>query len=175
MVPVLLFFTLLAAAAAVAVRLAPELLRQSSQIDTLRANIEQARTDVSESAKKVETLGTSLKAVRQELGRAKEAIVDLDRELEKRGKVDPVLIFSIAKSGYAPEVRSYRAPLTKTVPAGAEPHQSQIWRRTCFVEVRAFSRAQVVVEAELQFPARGGYKVGAFVQVDEPGAAESAA
>lgn len=166
----LLFVSVLAAALELLVHWAPALLARLLDRESLRVDVERARADLVESSKRVDTLSTSLKAVRQELGRAREAVVDLDRELEKRGVVPPILLFSITKMEKDQGVRLFRAPLAKTLKPEAESHQSQIWRRSCFVEVTALSRAQAVIEASLQFPAEGGYKVGAFREQDEAAA-----
>ncbi|MBV8536364.1 MAG: hypothetical protein JO128_12265 [Alphaproteobacteria bacterium] len=175
MVLTLMFFAFAVIAAELVVRVAPEILSQAFHEETLRASVEQVRGDLGESSKKVDTLTASLKSVRHELGRAKEAVADVERELMERSKVEPILVFSIGKSDQTVGTRVHRAPLTKTLRPDAEPYQSQIWRRPCFVEVAAFSRAQAIVEASLQFPAGGGYKISAFVESIEAPATDSAA
>jgi len=132
--------------------------------EPLRDTIRQTQADVAEATKRAETLAVAAKAVRQDVARAKQAQADLEQEFEDRKKVQPVLVFSIGTPADQAEsmTRCFRAPVTKTLRSEAEVNQTQIWSRTCFIEVCCYSAAEAKLEAYLQFPIASGYVIGPF-------------
>src|SRR5438105_13953246 len=118
---------ILALAAETLILLAREFLPEIYGEAVIHVAIKQTQTDLQESRKKIDTVATAAKAVRQELARAKQAIADIEQEFETRKKVDPVLVFAIGRPGYLAEGarRCFRASLSKKLGPTAEPYQKQ--------------------------------------------------
>ncbi|MBV8538102.1 MAG: hypothetical protein JO128_21075, partial [Alphaproteobacteria bacterium] len=62
----------------------------------------------------------------------------------------------------------YRASLAKTLPADAETAQLAIWGCTNFVDVWAGDVAAARSLAARQLPAKRGYVLGEFIEIQAP-------
>jgi hypothetical protein len=148
--------------------LAGDLFTRFHREDRLRQAVREVQADLAEARKRADTLSGAARAVRQEIARAQEAQADLDREFDKRRKVEPVLVFPLGGADQAGDgSRRFRATITKKLAEEGEPTQAQIWQRRCFVEVRGHSAVEAKVEAYLQFPTGQGYVVGPFAECHE--------
>lgn len=132
-----------------------------------RASLQAAQGDLAEAKRRVDTISPAAKAVRQELARAKETLVDLERQFEEKKKTKPVVVLPAGHAVAGGTRSCFRAPVSKTLGADAEPQQAHLWRQVCFVEVWADSRAEATVEAHLQFPGGQGYRIGSFSVADK--------
>lgn len=145
-----------------------ELLARMHREGDLREAIRLAQADCTEARKRADGSSGAAKAIRQEIARAKEAHDEVEREIEERKKVPPVLVFTVGvdAGGGGGGGRTYRAPIGKKLKHDPEPNQKIIWSRPCFVEVSCFSAAEAKIEAHLQFPAAHGYAIGPFSELN---------
>lgn len=148
--------------------LLPELFANLHRENDLRESIRLAQADGVAARKRADALAGAANAVREEAARAQAAHDDIEREMEQRRKVPPVLVFL---AGSVDEVaggahRAFRATITKKLKHEPEPNQIAIWSRPCFVEAHCFSAAEAKIEAHLQFPAAHGYAVGRFSEIE---------
>lgn len=145
----------------------PELFASAHREGDLRETIRLAQADCTEARKRADGFAGAAKAIRQEIARAKEAHDDVEREIEERKKVPPVLVFTIgSQENVGSAGRAFRASITKKLKPNPDPGQTIIWSRPCFVEVHCHSTAEAKIEAHLQFPASHGYVIGAFSEVN---------
>lgn len=155
--------------------LLPEFFARMHREGDLRETIRLAQTDCAEARKRAEGFSGAAKAIRQEIARAKEAHDEVEREIEQRKEVPPVLVFPVGSGAGGAGSRTFRAPIGKKLKHDPEPNQKIIWSRPCFVEVSCFSAAEAKIEAHLQFPAAHGYVIGPFVELTDGEAAPAGA
>lgn len=140
--------------------LAREFLSGVRREDALREDLRKIQADLAEAAKKISSQKNDLRKGLRDLDNAKTACLDVEKEMSKRQRVDPVMVYLLG-----PETAvgfRYRAPLTKILADDADTFQKKLWGRPNFVEVWVAAEDKARSIAEDQFPAKQGYKVGAF-------------
>ena len=100
-----------------------------------------------------------------DLDRAKTAYHDLEKEMSRRQRVEPVLVYQIGQETET-GIR-FRATVSKALPAEPDPNQKRLWGRQNFVEVWTASEDKARTLAADQFPAKHGYTIGAFVRTGD--------
>lgn len=145
--------------------LAREFLSGVRREDALREDLRKLQTDLAEAAKKIAGQKNDLRKGLGDLDNAKTACLDVEKEMSKRQRVDPVMVYLLG-----PETGvgfRFRAPLTKILAEGADAFQKKLWGRANFVEVWIASEEKARSIAEDQFPAKQGYKVGPFERTSD--------
>lgn len=160
----LILATLVAVALVVEVLnfIAREFLSGVRREDALKADLRRLEEDLEAAADKIGTLKNDLRKKFADLDRAKTTFHDAEKEISRRQRVQPVLVYLLG-----PETGTgfrLRAPVTKALPEDADPHQALLWRQQNFVEVWTASEEKARSIAADQFPAKHGYTVGAFVR-----------
>lgn len=149
-----------------AVRMAPDLFGTSRREGTLKEEIGKLHHDLTTAEKKIGGLKDALRASGTQMESARQELTRLERDLNQKKRVPPVLVFRIGPP--SPTQLRYRAPITKQLAPEAEPTQALIWRTPCVVETWASSPRQAAQHGSQQFRAELGYAVGAFLRRDEP-------
>jgi len=140
--------------------LAREFLSGVRREDALREDLRKLQEDLAEAAKRLASQKNDLRRGLGDLDGAKTACLDVEREMEKRQRVEPVMVYLLG-----PETGvgfRYRAPLTKALAQDADAHQKKLWGRKNFVEVWVATEEKALAIADDQFSSRHGYKIGAF-------------
>lgn len=153
--------------------LAREFLSGVRREDALKADLKRIESDLTEAVGKMGGLKNELRKALADLDRAKSAYHDVEKEISRRQRVEPVLVYLLGQetgSGFR-----FRAPVTKVLPEEPDPNQKRLWQRQNFVEVWTASEDKARTLAEDQFPAKHGYKVGAFVRTGDDELQEKAA
>ncbi len=128
--------------------------------DALREDLRKLQEDLAEAAKKIASQKNGLRKGLGDLDGAKNACLEVEKEMEKRQRVEPVLVYLLG-----PETGvgfRFRAPLTKALAESADALQKKMWSRKNFVEVWVATEDKAVMIADDQFPAKHGYKIGPF-------------
>ena len=144
---------------------AREFLSGVRREDALKADLKRIGKDLEEAADKLGSLKNDLRKKFADLDRAKTAFHDAEREMSRRQRIDPVLVYLLG-----PETGTgfrFRAPVTKALPETPEPNQAVLWQRQNFVEVWTASEDRARAIAMDQFPAKQGYTIGAFVRTGD--------
>jgi hypothetical protein len=145
--------------------IAREFLSGVRREDALKADLKQIETDLTEAAGKMSGMKNELRKALAELDRAKTAYHDLEKEMARRQRVEPVLVYQLGQESAA-GVR-FRAPVTKALPEEPDANQKRLWQRQNFVEVWTASEDKARTLAAEQFPAKHGYTIGAFVRTGD--------
>lgn len=145
--------------------IAREFLSGVRREDALKADVRRIETDLEEAAGKMGAIKNDLRKKLADLDQAKTAYHEVDKELARRQRLEPVLVYMLgAETGTGTR---FRAPVAKALPAEADPHQKQLWGRQNFVEVWTASEDRARALAADQFPAKHGYTIGAFVRTGD--------
>lgn len=128
--------------------------------DALREDLRKLQEDLAEAAKKIGSQKGELRKGLGALDGAKNACLEVEKEMAIRQRVEPVLVYLLG-----PETGvgfRYRAPLTKALAENADAFQKKMWSRKNFVEVWVATEEKAVRIADDQFAAKHGYKIGPF-------------
>jgi hypothetical protein len=161
----LLFFMALLAEAANFV--APDLFSGMAREPALKEEISRLHHDLTQADKKLETTKASTSKAAAEFEQLRQDSIRLERELNQRKTVPPVLVYRIATP--SPTLLRYRATVTKSLPEVADPHQQLVWRAPAIVETWAASPRDATLQAQHHFRPELGYAVSAFVRRDDLG------
>lgn len=145
--------------------IAREFLSGVRREDALKADLQRIEEDLDSAAGKIGSLKNDLRKKFADLDRAKTTFHDAEKEIAKRNRVQPVLVYLLS-----PETGTgfrFRAPVSKTLPEEPEPNQTHLWRQQNFVEVWTGTEEKARSIAEDQFPAKHGYAVGVFVRTGD--------
>ncbi len=145
---------------------AREFLSGVRREDKLKAALREIEKDLVEAENKIGGLKANLRTGFNELDRVKNAVMETEKEIAKRQKVDPVLVY-LAGSEVGTGWR-FRAPVTKTLPEKPDPNQALLWtKKESFVEVWAQTEDQAAARALDLLAPKHGYKIGAFVRTGD--------
>lgn len=153
--------------------LAREFLSGVRREDALKADLKRIEADLTEAAGKMGGMKNDLRKALADLDRTKTAYHDVEKEISRRQRLEPVLVYLLGQeigSGFR-----FRAPVSKALPEEPDPNQKRLWQRQNFVEIWTATEEKARMLAEDQFPAKHGYKVGAFVRTDDDAPQEKAA
>jgi hypothetical protein len=128
--------------------------------DALREDLRKLQADLAEAAKKIGSQKSDLRKGLGALDTAKTACLDVEKEMTRRQRIEPVLVHLLS-----PETGTgfrFRAPVTKALAENADAFQKKVWGRTNFVEIWTASEDKARTIATDQFPAKHGYTVGQF-------------
>lgn len=145
--------------------IAREFLSGVRREDALKADLHRIEEDLDTAADKIGSLKNDLRKKFADLDRAKTTFHDAEKEIARRTRVQPVLVYLLG-----PETGTgfrFRAPVSKALPEEPEPNQAHLWRQQNFVEVWTGSEERARSIADEQFPAKHGYTVGAFVRTGD--------
>jgi hypothetical protein len=165
MVQVILFLAGLAVLLEVANVIGRALLMGSARIETLRTEIRKTHQDLADAAAKIANAKGELRQTLNKLDRAKSDFESTEKEIAKRQKSDPVMVYRIG-----PEVGTgyrFRAKVTKALPEKADPNQVLLWSKETVVEIWVPSEEKASQLAWEQFPAKQGYALGPFVRTGD--------
>lgn len=143
------------------------------RVEALRAEIQQTQQDLAEAANKIGALKAELRQAFNDLDRAKNDFESTEKEIVRRQKTDPVLVYQLGAevgSGYR-----FRAQVTKTLPEKADPNQTLLWSKESYVEIWTPTEEKARSMALEQFPANQGYALGPFVRTGDEEAVGQAA
>ena len=145
--------------------IAREFLSGVRREDSLKADVRRIESDLEDAGAKLGTIKNDLRKKLADLDRAKTAYHDVDKEISRRQRLEPVLVYLLGpETGTGTRLR---APVTKALPAEADSHQKQLWGRENFVEVWTASEDKARSLAADQFPTKHGYTIGAFVRTGD--------
>jgi hypothetical protein len=153
--------------------LAREFLSGVRREDALREDLRKLKADLAEAAKKLAAQKSDLRKGLGDLDGAKNACLEVEKEMSLRQRVEPVLVYLLG-----PETGvgfRFRASLTKELAQNADAHQKKLWSRKNFVEVWVTSEEKAVSIADDQFPAKQGYRMGPFERSGGDSVTEKAA
>lgn len=145
--------------------IAREFLSGVRREDALKADLKRIESDLTEAAGKMSGMKNDLRKGLADLDRAKSAYHDVEKEIARRQRVEPVLVYLLSQetgSGFR-----FRAAVTKALPEEPDPHQKRLWQRQNFVEVWTPNEDKARTLAADQFPAKHGYTIGAFVRTGD--------
>ncbi len=165
MAQVILFLAGLAVLLEVANVIGRALLMGSTRVEALRTEIRRTHQDLAEAAAKIAHLKGELRQTLNQLDRAKTDFESTEKEIAKRQKSAPVMVYRIG-----PEIGTgyrFRAQLTKALPEKADPNQALLWGRETYVEVWTATEEKARQLAWEQFPAKQGYALGQFVRTGD--------
>ena len=140
--------------------LAREFLSGVRREDALREDLRKLQDDLAEAAKRLASQKNDLRKGLGDLDGAKNACLEVEKEMEKRQRTEPVLVHLLG-----PETGvgfRYRAPLTKILANDADAFQKKMWGRRNFVEVWVATEEKALSIADDQFSSKHGYKMGPF-------------
>jgi hypothetical protein len=140
--------------------LAREFLSGVRREDALREDLRKLQEDLAEAARKLASQKGDLRRALGDLDVQKNACLEVEKEMSKRQRVEPVLVHLLG-----PETGvgfRYRASLTKELPENADSHQKKLWSRKNFVEVWVATEEKALSIADDQFAAKQGYRMGPF-------------
>ncbi len=136
------------------------------RVEALRESIRATQKDLAEAENKIGGIKGDLRKALNDLDRVKNDFQSTEKEISRRQKTDPVLVYLIG-----PEVGTgfrFRAPVTKTLPAeNPDANQKLLWSKENFVEIWTASEDKARALAGDQFPAKHGYTVGEFVRTGD--------
>lgn len=165
MLEVILFFAGLAVLLEVANVIARALLLGGPRVEGLRTEIRKTHQDLADAAAKIGTLKGELRQALNDLDRAKTDFESTEKEIAKRQKSDPVMVYRIG-----PEVGTgfrFRAQVTKALPDKPDPNQVLLWSKETYVEVWTATEEKARQLAWEQFPAQQGYALAPFVRTGD--------
>jgi len=165
MLLVIMFLVGLAVLLEVANVIARVLLAGGARVEALRTEIRKTHQDLADASAKIGNLKGELRQALNELDRAKTDFESTEKEIAKRQKTNPVLVYLVG-----PEVGSgyrFRAQITKALPEKADPHQMLLWGKESYVEVWSATEEKASSLAWQQFPAKQGYALGPFVRTGD--------
>lgn len=145
--------------------LAREFLSGVGREDALKADLKRIESDLSEAVSKMGGMKNDLRKALADLDRQKTAYHDAEKEIARRQRVEPVLVYLLGQetgSGFR-----FRAPVSKALPEEPDANQKRLWQRQNFVEIWVASEDKARTLATDQFPAKHGYTVGAFVRTGD--------
>ena len=145
--------------------IAREFLSGVRREDALKADVQKIQADIDEATGKLGGLKNDLRKALADLDGAKNSFHEVDKEIARRQRVEPVLVYQLGTetgTGFR-----FRAPVTKTLPAEPDAGQALLWKRQNFVEVWTASEDKARSLAADQFPAKHGYSIGAFVRTGD--------
>ena len=136
------------------------------RVEALRSAIEATQKDLAQAENKMNDVKADLRKALNDLDRVKNDFQSTEKEIARRQKIDPVLIYLLG-----PEIGSgfrFRAPVTKALTAeNTDPNQKLLWSKETFVEIWTNSEDRARQLAWDQFPAKHGYNIGAFVRTGD--------
>jgi len=159
----LLFFVALAVEGFNAV--APDMFAAAVREAEIKEEISELHHDLGMADKKLESSKASADSNAAEVEKLRQESIRLERELNQRKDVPPVLVYRIAPP--SPTLLRYRASVTKPLPEDADAQQKLVWRSPAVVETWAISPQQAKEQASHHFRRDLGYAVAAFVRRDE--------
>ena len=159
----LLFFVALAVEGFNAV--APDMFTTATREAEIKEEISKLHHDLGMADKKLEASKASADTNAIEIEKLRQETIRLERELNQRKEVPPVLIYRVAPP--SPTLLRYRATVTKSLPEDADPQQKLVWRGPAQIETWAISPQQAKDQANHHFRRDLGYAVSAFVRRDE--------
>jgi hypothetical protein len=165
------FLFVLALLAESANLLGPQMFAVMGRDGALKDEISQLQRDLAQIEKKFDAAKAATAKSITEIEKLRKEASRLERELDDRRAVVPVLVYRIAQSS-ATLIR-FRAPISKTLPAETDSQQALIWRAPGVIETWSLSPDQAAVQAQHHFRRELGYTVGTFVRPDEPGGTPS--
>ncbi len=165
MLEVILFFAGLAVLLEVANVIARALLLGGPRVEALRTEIRKTHQDLADAAAKIGNLKGELRQALNDLDRARTEFETTEKEIAKRQKSDPVMVYRIG-----PEVGTgyrFRAQVTKALADKPDPNQVLLWSKETYVEVWTATEEKARQLAWEQFPAKQGYALGPFVRTGD--------
>ncbi len=131
--------------------------------EQIKESIRKTQSELRAADKKLDSLRTSRRSVVMDLERAMSKVEDLEKSLRRTPDLPPVLIHTVAGSGFG---NRYRATITKALANEADESQVLLWKFPSLVEVSAASGPEeAATAARRQFPESQGYALGSFSSV----------
>jgi hypothetical protein len=146
---------------------APDMFSTATGEPALKEEISRLHHDLTHAEKRLESTKASATKAVSEIEQLRQESIRLERELNQRKLVQPVLVYRIAPK--SPTLLRYRAPVAKSLPEVADPQQALIWKMSGIVETWAASPRDAAIQAQHHFRPELGYSVGAFVRRDDLG------